>query len=81
MLHYAIVPLRSFVLMDYSSERGVGKENLVMDGLLPTHMVQGERNWYALRWWGKVGKVKSVIVFPFICIYMQKRCFGAPWID
>lgn len=50
---------------------GVRKENLVMDGLLPTHMVQGERNWYALWWWGDVGRVKSGIVFPFICIYMQ----------
>lgn len=58
---------------------GVRKENLVMDGRLTTHVVQGERNWYALWLCGAVGRVMSVIVFPLICIYMQKGV-TAHWI-
>lgn len=58
---------------------GVRKENLVMDGRLTTHIVQGERNWYALWLCGAVGRVMSVIVFPLICIYMQKGV-AAHWI-
>ena len=43
-----------------------------MDGPLPTHVVQGERNWCALWWWRAVGRVNRAIVFSFICIYMQE---------
>lgn len=50
----------------------VRKENLVMGGQLPTHIVHsGEKNWHTLWWRGEVDWVISVIVFHFICIYMQ----------